>query len=202
MTLCRPKSFRRTLFFQAVLLISSSAWLFSVLVPLTIFHAKRSARVNAYLDGIQLPSYIVNTVENALDITSVYKRIQYCKFFFCVVHSFKPMLISTLIVRIAVVLPWFTFLFTLFAAVMLFITSSHMDRLEQAHEETHARIGFQKNNKISTVDRDTKEGTGLRRTPMLVSEKSAGPGSTTTTTVDSPDTRKSRSIADQSPLAT
>lgn len=83
MTLCRPKSFRRTLFFQAVLLISSSAWLFSVLVPLTIFHAKRSARVNAYLDGIQLPNYVVNTVENALDITSVYKRIQYCKLFLC-----------------------------------------------------------------------------------------------------------------------
>jgi len=77
MTLCHPKSFRRTLFFQAVLLISSSAWLFSVIASLTIFHAKRSARVNAYLDGIQLPSYIVNTVENALDITSVYKRIQY-----------------------------------------------------------------------------------------------------------------------------
>ena len=83
MTLCRPKSFRSTLFFQAVLLISSSAWLFSVLVPLTIFHAKRSAKVNAYLDGIQLPSYVVNTVENALDITSVYKRIQYC-WCFCV----------------------------------------------------------------------------------------------------------------------
>ena len=82
MTLSRPKSFRRTLFFQAVLLISSSAWLFSVLVPLTVFHAKRSARVNAYLDGIQLPSYIVNTVENALDITSVYKRIQYRRCFF------------------------------------------------------------------------------------------------------------------------
>lgn len=78
-TLCRPKSFHRTLFFQATLLISSGAWLFSVLVPLTVFHAKRSARVNAYLDGIPLPAYIVNTVENALDITSVYKRIHYCK---------------------------------------------------------------------------------------------------------------------------
>ena len=100
------------------------------------------------------------------------------------------------IVRIAVVLPWFTFLFTLFAAIMLFVTSSHMDRLEKAHEETHARIGVQ-TNKISTVDRDSKEGTGLRRSPMLVSEKSADP-------VGSPETHKSRiSIADHSPpLAT
>ena len=56
----------RTLFFQAILLISSSAWVLSVLVPLTIFHAKRRAKINADLDGIQLPSYIVNTVENAL----------------------------------------------------------------------------------------------------------------------------------------
>ena len=101
------------------------------------------------------------------------------------------------IVRIAVVLPWFTFLFTFFAAVMLFITSSHMDRIEQAHEETQARIGVQ-TKKISTVDRDAKEGTGLRRSPMLVSEKSAGHGST----VDSPETRKSCSIADHSPLST
>ena len=108
------------------------------------------------------------------------------------------MLTNNLIVRIAVVLPWFTFLFTLFAAVMLFVTSSHMDRLEQAHEETHARIGVQ-TNKISTVDRDsTKEGMGLRRSPMLLSEKSAEHGST----VGSPETRKSHSIADHSPLAT
>lgn len=81
MTLCRPKPFRRTLSFQAVLLIISSAWLFSVLVPLTVFHAKRSAKVTAYLDGIQLPSSVVQTVENALHITSVYRRIQYCRSF-------------------------------------------------------------------------------------------------------------------------
>ena len=80
---------------------------------------------------------------------------------------------------------------------MLFITSSHLDRLEQAHEETHARIGIQ-TNKISTVDCDTKEGMGLRRSPMLVSEKSAGPASS----IGSPENRKSRSIADNSPLAT
>lgn len=75
-----------------------------------------------------------------------------------------------------------------------------MDRLEQAHEETHARIGVQ-TDKVSTVDRDTKEGTGLRRSPMLVSsEKSAEPGNVT---VGSPETGKSRSIADHSPsLAT
>ena len=69
MTLCPPKFFRRTLFSQAVLL-SSSAWLLSVLVPLTVFHAKQSASVNAYLDWIQLLSFSVNTIENALDITS------------------------------------------------------------------------------------------------------------------------------------
>ena len=96
MTICRPRSSRRTLFFQAVLFISSSAWLFSVLVPLTIFHAKRSAKVNTYLDGIQLPSYIVNSVDNALDIASVYKRIQYCivsRFVLVIVrHGILPML--------------------------------------------------------------------------------------------------------------
>ena len=81
---------------------------------------------------------------------------------------------------------------------MLFVTSSHVDRLEQAHEETHARIGVQ-TNKISTVDRDTKEGTGLRRSPMLVSEKSAIRPSST---AGSPETRKSPSFAEPSPLST
>ena len=71
-----------------------------------------------------------------------------------------------------------------------------MDRLEQAHEETHAQIGVQ-TNKISNVACDTREGMGLRQSPMLVLEKSAGPGST----VSSLETRKSRIIADHS-LAT
>jgi hypothetical protein len=75
-----------------------------------------------------------------------------------------------------------------------------MDRLEQAHEETHAQIGVH-TKKISTVDRDTKEATGLRRSPMLVSEKSPGPG-TAGSTVDSPESRKSRSFAEHSPLST
>ena len=117
--------------------------------------------------------------------------------------------------RIAVVLPWFTFLFTLFAAIILFITSSHVDRLEQsAHEEIHARIGVH-TNKISTVDLDNnnanlKEGTGpgLRRSPMLVSEKSGSgnsprpetdSGTAGSITVDSPDTGKSHSLAESSP---
>ena len=122
------------------------------------------------------------------------------------------------VVRIAVVLPWFTFLFTLFAAIILFITSSHVDRLEQsAHEEIHARIGVH-TNKISTVDLDgnnnnninLKEGTGtgLRRSPMLVSEKSGSgnsprpetdSGTAGSITVDSPDTGKSHSLAESSP---
>ncbi|KAF8810892.1 hypothetical protein BYT27DRAFT_7090879 [Phlegmacium glaucopus] len=174
MTLCRPKSFHRTLFFQAMLLILSCVWLFSVLVPLTIFHAKRSARVNAYLDGIQLPVYVVNTVENALDITGVYKRIYY--------------------LRIAVVLPWFTFLFTLFAAVMLFIASYSVEHLDQAYEENHAPTGI-RTRTVPTVNRDTKERIGQRRSPMAVSEKSAGPGSA----IGSPDTHRSRSVTDHSP---
>ena len=80
-----------------------------------------------------------------------------------------------------------------------------------AHEETHARIGVH-TNKISTIDRDNnvKEGTGLRRSSMLVSEKSShgSPGHGTGTgiagsTVGSPETRNSRdrSLAENSPLA-
>ena len=79
---------------------------------------------------------------------------------------------------------------TLFAAIILFVTSSHVDLLEQtaAHEETHARIGVH-TNKISTIDRDnnSKEGMGLRRSPMLVSEKSShGHGTGTGTAGSTP----------------
>ena len=118
------------------------------------------------------------------------------------------------IVRIALVLPVFTSLFTLFASIILRFTSSHEDLLQEArHELTRARTGVH-TNKISTIDRDNnlKEGlgTGLRRSPMLVSEKSShgSPGHATGTgtagsTVDSPETRNScdRSLAENSPLA-
>ena len=58
-----------------------------------------------------------------------------------------------LIVRIAVVLPWFTFLFTLLASVNLFVaSSSRVARIDQAHEETYAQSEVQKG-KVSTMDR-------------------------------------------------
>ena len=97
-------------------------------------------------------------------------------------------------------------------AAILFVTSSHVDLLEQAtHEEIHARIGVH-SNKISAIDRvnNLKEGTGLRRSPMLVSEESShgSTGHCTRTgtagsTVDSPESRSSRdcSLAENSPLA-
>ena len=70
---------------------------------------------------------------------------------------------------------------------MLFITSSRLDHLEQAHAEAFAQTEVQ-TRKASTVHRDTnKEGTGLRRSPMAISEKSA---------VGSPETRRSRSVVD------
>ena len=77
-----------------------------------------------------------------------------------------------------------------------------------AHEETHARIGVH-TDKISTIDRDNnlKEGTGLRRSPMLVSEKSShgspghGTGGTAGSTVDSPESRNNRSLTENSPLS-
>ncbi|KAF8147978.1 hypothetical protein B0H34DRAFT_669147, partial [Crassisporium funariophilum] len=99
MTLARPKSFRTTFVLQGVLLATCALWLFVVLVPMTLFYARRAARVEAFLDGVQLPDGVVVTVQKALGFTSVYRNIPYLSF--------------------ATILPWFTFLFTSIAAIAL-----------------------------------------------------------------------------------
>ncbi|KAF8147982.1 hypothetical protein B0H34DRAFT_270310 [Crassisporium funariophilum] len=114
MTLARPKSFRTTFVLQGVLLATCALWLFVVLVPMTLFYARRAARVQAFLDGVQLPDGVVLTVQKALGFTSVYRNIPYLSF--------------------ATILPWFTFLFTSIAAIALFKAASHVDRLQRDFE--------------------------------------------------------------------
>jgi len=85
------------------LLAFTSLWLLSVTIAFTVIFATKSARVSATLGGIQLPQSVINSQARALGVSPVYKDQSY------LLH--------------AAILPWFTWLFTTFAAVALFLGS-------------------------------------------------------------------------------
>jgi len=89
---------------QAAILTFCAVWLFATIIPFTFFFATRSAKVTASLNGLQLPSTLVNQAEKSLGSTSVYKKIGY--------------------LRLVAILPWFTDLFTAIAAIVLFMAAS------------------------------------------------------------------------------
>ncbi|KAI0683271.1 hypothetical protein BC835DRAFT_1216869, partial [Cytidiella melzeri] len=78
-------------------------WLFASLVAFTHFFATRSAKVTATLDGVPIPSSLVQTIVASLGATTQYKHIHY--------------------LRLSAILPWFTFLFGLTSAVLALIGS-------------------------------------------------------------------------------
>ncbi|KAF8628291.1 hypothetical protein AX17_005995 [Amanita inopinata Kibby_2008] len=89
---------------QAFLLAFCAAWLLAALVPYTHYYATRSAIVAAFIGGTQLPEAAVQTVQRSLGLTSRYKDLWFLRLF--------------------AILPWFTFLFTLAASVVLFMAAS------------------------------------------------------------------------------
>jgi hypothetical protein len=68
----------RALRVHGAVLAFCGVWLFASIVPFTFYFATRTAKVTASLNGIQLPSSLVNQAEQALGTTSVYKKISYC----------------------------------------------------------------------------------------------------------------------------
>jgi len=123
-----PQIFR----IQAIVLAFCAVWLFATLIPFTVYFATRSAKVTASLNGIQLPASLVNRVEQSLGSTSVYHKIGY--------------------LRLVAVLPWITTLFTVIAAIVLFIASSRTTTTETTEEgkasaspsDTHAMVEKEK----------------------------------------------------------
>jgi len=97
---------------QGASLAFCAVWLFSVLVPYTLFYATRGAKVYASIDGVSLPEEAVKTVEGALGLTSTYKDLHF--------------------LRLVAILPWFTFLFTIIASVTLFLAASRVTQLEES----------------------------------------------------------------------
>ncbi|KAJ7097546.1 hypothetical protein C8R44DRAFT_811608 [Mycena epipterygia] len=102
----------RTLVVQYATLGFFALWLFAAQIPVTVFVATRSVKVAASIDGLPLPSSIVNTIERALGAKTKYSSYDYLK--------------------LLAILPWFAFLFTVVAAVVAFMASSHARRHAKA----------------------------------------------------------------------
>ncbi|OJT13462.1 hypothetical protein TRAPUB_9992 [Trametes pubescens] len=90
----------RTLPLQGGLFAFLTLWLFAALVAMTDFVANREAKVTAFIGTLQLQPAVIKTVEAQLGVTSVYHEIDY--------------------LRLAVILPWFAFLFGAISAVLSF----------------------------------------------------------------------------------
>ena len=110
---------------QGAILTFCAVWLFATIIPFTFFFATRSAKVTASLNGLQLPSTLVNQAENSLGSTSIYKKIGYCTITrsFFMLHWSSNCLLT---VRLVAILPWFTDLFTAIAAIVLFMAASRV----------------------------------------------------------------------------
>lgn len=136
----------RSLPLQAWALLICSLWLFAALVPFTMYVAQHEAQITATLDGLPLPPAVVQGVEKALGVTSVYKDIPYCAYSVNWVNTRrKLMAFNAMSVRLVAILPWFTFLFTSFAAAISFVAirrinnnSSHHNAIrDDLHEKTN-----------------------------------------------------------------
>ncbi|KAJ6516923.1 hypothetical protein C8R47DRAFT_1000910 [Mycena vitilis] len=99
----RPSVSTRTLPVQYATLGFLAVWLFATQVAVTVFVAKRSARVGASINGVPLPASVLQTVERALGAKTRYRDFDYLK--------------------LLAILPWFTFLFTLLAAITAFLAA-------------------------------------------------------------------------------
>ncbi|KAF7377438.1 hypothetical protein MSAN_00165500 [Mycena sanguinolenta] len=94
----------RTLRLQYISLSFLAIALFATEIPVSLFVSTRSAKVSASVDGFNLSDGTLKTIERALGAQTAYKDFSYLK--------------------LLAILPWFTFIFTLAAAIVSFLASS------------------------------------------------------------------------------
>ncbi|KAF7303861.1 hypothetical protein MIND_00616000 [Mycena indigotica] len=94
----------RSLPIQFVSLGFLAVWLFASQIAVSNIIVMRSIKVSASIDGISVPDSVLKTVERALGAKTAYKGYDYLK--------------------LLAILPWFTVVFTLAAAVVSFMAFS------------------------------------------------------------------------------
>jgi hypothetical protein len=130
----------RTLPLQYLSLAFLAVWLFATQIPLSLFVSTRSVQVSAFINGIKISDGFVKTVERALGTKTRYKdydyralRLPLLPFSFKNHSVFNPCTVNLL-----AILPWFAFLFTLAAAVVSFLASSHARRGKSGYKSKAA----------------------------------------------------------------
>jgi len=101
--LFRSKTRPRIFTIIASLLAFTSLWLLGSTIAFTVIFATKSARATASLGGVQLPQSLIDAQARALGVSPRYKDQSY------LLH--------------AAILPWFTWLFTIFATIAVFSES-------------------------------------------------------------------------------
>ncbi|KAF8838187.1 hypothetical protein BDN67DRAFT_1024126 [Paxillus ammoniavirescens] len=92
---------------QSCALFFCSIWLFVTLIPFDYFFTNREARVTATLDGFPVSDNIMQSIEQVLGVTPVYRDIDY--------------------LRLVAVLPWFSLIFSVIAGAVLHISARRED---------------------------------------------------------------------------
>jgi hypothetical protein len=87
----------------AGLLGFSAIWLLPTTIAFTVVFATKAAKISASLGGISLSQAIIEAEERAFGLTPVYKHKMY--------------------LRVATIIPWFTFLFAAISSVLMFLDS-------------------------------------------------------------------------------
>jgi hypothetical protein len=120
---------------HGIMLAFCAVWLFVTMIPFTAFVANRSADVTATLNGVALPSSLIDRAERTLGVTRVYKDISYCTVFWSFEYQSGFLIVFFPLVRLVAILPWFTVLFTAIAAGVLFTASSRATATTETHIE-------------------------------------------------------------------
>ncbi|KAI1798268.1 hypothetical protein LXA43DRAFT_20765 [Ganoderma leucocontextum] len=132
--LLRPaKSNGRTLRWQGVFLSVSTVGLFAALVAMTNFVANGGAKVTASVNGVPVPAVVVQSLQQALGVTTVYHEIGYLK--------------------LAAILPWIAFLFGVTSSVLSFVSARSVSRDEKWHSTSTGEIDEEKHRDVRTEQR-------------------------------------------------
>ncbi|KAJ7149146.1 hypothetical protein C8R46DRAFT_1009784 [Mycena filopes] len=108
----------RTLPLQYLSLAFFAVWLFATQIPVSVFVSKRSVKVSAMINGLNLPNGVIKTIERALGTNTAYKDFSYLK--------------------LLAIIPWFALIFTVAAAVVSFLASSRAGNGNNSHSEAKA----------------------------------------------------------------
>ncbi|KAJ7581829.1 hypothetical protein C8J56DRAFT_793302 [Mycena floridula] len=99
---------RSLLLFQTATLSFCAMWLLGTQIAFTLFYSTRGAKVQGFLGGVALPDQVVQGIQAKIGADPMYKHKHY--------------------LELLAILPWFTFAFTLIAAIVTFIAHARVKK--------------------------------------------------------------------------